>query len=522
MTLAGQVPSKADDRARATASNARGRVVVVGAGFGGLATAIRLAVSGVRVTLVERDDHLGGRAGRLEQEGFAFDTGPSVLTMPHLFAELFALAGEDIADHVAVECLDPAYRAVFHDGSVLRVRGSVEAMTEEVRDTIGPDEAVRFRRLADRLRALYEVEYATFIDRNFSGPLSLARPAAMARLLGLGGFRRVYPLVASLVDDWRLRRLFTFQAMYAGMSPYQALGIYAVIAYMDTIAGVYAARGGVFAMSRALGDLAERVGVDVRLSTEVERVDVRGDRARGVVTDDGDQLPADVVVLNADLPTAYRELLPAHVRPARLGRLEYSPSCVVVHLGLDRGLAGAAHHNIHFAEDYRASFDDILAGHLQRDPSWFLSVPTVSDPGLAPGGGEVGFWLMPCPNLQGDAIDWDAQAPREVTRAQRLIAEAGYGPAAEATVTSAVVTPADWARQGMAAGTPFAVSHRFGQTGPFRPRNLASHVAGVVFTGSSTTPGVGVPMVLVSGRLAAERAREQLGFSSGRFRRDAP
>jgi phytoene desaturase len=161
----------------------------------------------------------------------------------------------------------------------------------------------------------------------------------------------------------------------------------------------------------------------------------------------------------------------------------------VVHLGLDRRLEGAAHHNIHFAEGYQDSFDDILAGHMQRDASWFLSVPTVSDPGLAPPDGEVGFYLLPTPNLRGDAIAWAAQGPREAELAVGRMEAAGYGAVREATVVRRVVTPQDWADQGMAAGTPFAASHNFLQTGPFRPRNLAPKVGGVVFTGSGTTPG---------------------------------
>ncbi len=487
------------------------RVVVVGAGFGGLATAIRLAAEGVAVTLLERGDRPGGRAGRVEREGFAFDTGPSVLTMPHLFEELFALGGERLADHVELVRLDPAYRATFHDGSVLRVRASVDAMAEEVRDVCGPDEAARFRRLSARLRDLYDAEYRTFIDRNFTSVADLARPLIMARLAGLGGFRRVYPLVSGLVRDWRLRRLFTFQSMYAGMSPFEALGVYAVIAYMDTIAGVYAARGGVATVSGALADLAGRMGVEVRYGTEVERVETGGGRAVGVRAVGGERFASDVVVLNADLPTAYRDLLPAEVTPRRVKSLRYSPSCVVVHLGLDTRLDTAAHHNIHFAEDYEASFDDVLSGRLQRDPSWFLSVPTVSDRALAPPGGEVAFWLLPAPNLvDGGDFGWQAQAPRELVRAQRTMEAAGYGRVASHTVTSEVVTPVDWARQGMAAGTPFAASHHFRQTGPFRPANVAPKVGGVVFAGSGTTPGVGVPMVLVSGKLAARRVIHQL------------
>lgn len=489
-------------------------VVVVGAGLGGLATAIRLATAGLQVTLLEREARPGGRAGRIEEAGYAFDTGPSVLTMPALVEELFALGGESMADHLEIERLDPAYRAVFHDGSTLRIRGSVEAMREEVRQVCGPAEADRFVGFADHLRRLYEAEYDTFIDANFNSPLDLAKPAAAARLLRLGGFRRVWPLVADHLRDWRLRRMFTFQSMYAGMSPYEALGVYAVIAYMDAIEGVYFPKGGIHRVSEELAALAVRSGVDLRLSTAVDHVEVVGGRVRGVVTQAGERVVCEQVVLNPDLPVAYRDLLPPSATPARVRRLKYSPSCVVVHLGVRGPLDDAAHHNIHFAEGYQASFDDILAGRMQRDPSWFLTVPTVGDPDLAPAGGSVGFYLLPCPNLEGEPIDWATQGAAERELAVDRIRAAGYGPVD--VEVSRVVTPADWAAQGMAAGTPFAASHNFFQTGPFRPRNLAPKVDGVIFAGSSTTPGVGVPMVLISGKLAAERVLESRGARGGR------
>jgi phytoene desaturase len=486
-------------------------VVIVGAGLGGLAAAIRLRAAGCDVTLVEREGRPGGRAGRIERDGYAFDTGPTVLTMPHLVDELFRLTGESFSDAVTLQRLDPAYRAVFHDGSVLHVRAGVDAMADEVADVCGHAEADRFRRLAGHLHQLYEAEYGTFIDAQFDGVGDLVKPAALARLIRLGGFRRLDALVGSFLSDWRLQRVFTFQAMYAGMSPFQALGVYAVIAYMDTIAGVYYPRGGVYAVSRALADLAVRAGVDLRLGTSVEAVEVVNGRAVAVRTEKGDRLAADVVVVNADLPAAYRDLLPAEVTPRRVRKLRYSPSCVVVHLGLSERVQGAAHHNVHFARSFSASFDDILNGRMQRDASWFLTVPTVTDATLAPDGAEVGYYLLPTPNLQtNQQLNWDAQGPREVERALDRLQAAGYGDVRAATVVREVVTPADWGRRGMAAGTPFAASHHFLQTGPFRPANVAPRVRGLVFAGSSTTPGVGVPMVLVSGKLAAQRVMQQL------------
>jgi phytoene desaturase len=231
----------------------RGSVVVVGAGLGGLAAAIRLRAAGHDVTVVEREAIPGGRAGRITRAGFTFDTGPSVMTMPALVSDLFSAVGERMEDHLTMDRLDPAYRAVFHDGSVVRVRGSVEAMRDEVRELAGPAEADRFTAFAAHLQRLYEAEYDTFIDANFDSPLDLAaKPARLAELSGWAASARSHSLVGSHLTDWRLQRLFTFQSMYAGMSPYEALGVYAVIAYMDAIAGVYAPRGGMWAVSEAL------------------------------------------------------------------------------------------------------------------------------------------------------------------------------------------------------------------------------------------------------------------------------
>lgn len=200
-----------------------GRIVVVGAGLAGLAASIRLAAAGADVTLLERERLPGGRAGRIMRDGYAFDTGPTVLTMPNLLEELFTLAGERMSDHLRMVRLDPAYRAVFHDGSVMRVRAGLDALVAEVRELCGSSEAERLRRLAAHLQGLFEAEYGDFIDRNFDSAVDLVRrPAPFLRLVRLGGFRRMHALVARFLQDWRLIQLFTFQAMYAGMSPFEA------------------------------------------------------------------------------------------------------------------------------------------------------------------------------------------------------------------------------------------------------------------------------------------------------------
>jgi phytoene desaturase len=482
------------------------RVVVVGAGLGGLSAALRLAGAGREVTVLEREPVPGGRAGRLEVDGYCFDTGPTVLTMPDLIADALDCVGERVEDWLDLRPVDPLYRAHYPDGSTLDVKSDVEEMAAEVERVCGPAEAAGYRRFVDFVSALYRAEMRTFIDRNLDSPLGLLGPS-LARLVALRGFGRLAPAVHRHLKDPRTRRVFSFQAMYAGLSPYDALAVYAVIAYMDSVAGVFFPVGGMHAVPRALAAAAEKHGVRIRYGTRVTRVELGGGgtRATAVRTADGDRLEADAVVLNPDLPTAYRELLPARVAPRRLGRLRYSPSCVVLHAGSTASYTRTAHHDIHFGRAWERTFDELIRqGRLMSDPSLLVTNPTCSDPTLAPAGRQTYYVLAPAPHL-GAGIDWSVTGPRYRDELVATLEARGYVGFGAGIEVERLVTPADWAASGLAMGAPFAAAHTFAQTGPFRPPTLPRGLANVVFTGSGTQPGVGVPMVLLSGRLAAER-----------------
>ncbi len=483
------------------------RVVVVGAGLGGLSAACHLAGRGHEVVVLERAAVPGGRAGVLEDGGYRFDTGPSVLTMTGILADVFAAAGADMADHLELVPVDPMYRACFADGSEIRARHGRDAMTEEIRRECGDREAKAFGRFCDWLGRLYRLELPNFINRNFDSPLDLARPLRPALdLLRMGGFRKLASVVGSHFSDPRLQRIFSFQAMYAGLSPYEALAVYCVITYMDTVEGVFFPRGGMHAIPAALALAASKAGATFEYGCTVERV-TRTFGTSGPVTGvrlaPGDTVRADAVVLNPDLPVAYRTLLP-EVRPPRAARRgSYSPSCVVWLVGARGTLpAGAAHHNIHFGEAWRGAFDALLReGTTMPDPSILVTSPSSSDARLAPDGCSSLYVLEPVPNLDGE-VDWSIERDRLKADLARRVAALGYPAEVE---VERFYDPTDWERMGMERGTPFGLSHRFFQTGPFRPNNVARDVPGLAFVGSSTVPGVGVPMVLLSGRLAADR-----------------
>ncbi|WP_027341583.1 phytoene desaturase family protein [Hamadaea tsunoensis] len=489
-------------RSPRTVTGPTDRVVIVGAGLGGLACALHLAGTGRHVTIVEREQTPGGRAGRLDSGGYQFDTGPTVLTMPELISEALAAVGEQTQDWLTLRPLDPAYRAWYADGSKLDVIADPERMAAEIAAVCGPREADGYRRFVAYARRLWELERTDFIERNFDGPRDLVT-ANLLRLLAAGAFGRLHRRVGNFLHDDRTRRIFSFQAMYAGLAPHKAMAIYAVIAYLDCVAGVYHPVGGMHALPSALAGAAQKHGVDIHYATTATRVEVSAGRAVAVHTDDGQRLPADVVVLNPDTEAAW-QLLPGTTSTRTQ---QYSPSCVVLHIGSRQAYPHIAHHNIHFGQAWRRTFDEVITrGELMSDPSLLVTNPTSTDISVAPPGRHTYYVLAPVPNLARGGIDWQSGfAERYADQLIEVLEQRGYLGFGDAVQERHVVTPASWAADGLAAGTPFAAAHTLVQTGPFRSPNLHPGLDNVVFTGSGTTPGVGVPMVLISGKLAAAR-----------------
>jgi phytoene desaturase len=477
-------------------------VVVVGAGLAGLSAALHLLGAGRRVTLLEQAKTPGGRAGQQDFGGNAVDTGASVLTMPELVDEAFHAVGESLAENLPLTKLDPAYRARFADGSTLALRTDGDAMEAEIRAFAGPAEARGYRRLRRWLTELYATQKDHFIGANFDSPLGLARPE-LVKLAALGGFGRLGPKVATFLRDERVRRLFSFQALYAGLDPARAMGAYGVIAYMDTVGGVYYPRGGMGAIARSMAGAAGRAGADLRFGTEAAWLERVSSRVRAVRTRSGERIECDAVVLATELTTAYRLL---GARPRRALPLRYSPSAVVLHGRTGRSWPELGHHTIFFGDAWERTFAEIVReGRLMSDPSLLVTRPTATEPGLAGEGGEIVSVLAPAPNLHRGRIDWPRVGGPYREELMRTLETRGLTGFGDESTVDELITPADWSARGLTAGTPFSLAHTFTQTGPFRPANLVRAAGNVVLAGSGTTPGVGIPPVLISGRLAAER-----------------
>lgn len=506
------------------------RVVVVGAGLSGLAAALYLTGAGRQVTLLERADHPGGRVGRYRGPDYEIDSGATVLTLPELITDALAAVGRDpesVTPPLRIHRLAPSYHARYADGSTLRVFADPEEMAAEVTAVCGAAEADRYRRLREWLARIYAAEFTEFMDTNFDSPLDMVRlpgkRAALAALVRLGGFGRLGSRVGRMLRDPRLARLFTFQALYAGMPPAEALAVYGAIPHMDTSLGVYFPEGGMRAIASAMADAFTSAGGTLMLGTAVTGINYEdsagtggamsgtGRRARAVRTADGQTIDCDAVVVTADIGSIERFGLP------RRRGLRAAPSAVVAHGTIPARIAETwpiqAHHTIDFGHAWNRTFAEITArrgrGRLMSDPSLLLTRPARTDPGLyidrADGRHEPFSLLAPCPNLDAAPLNWDRLGPAYLRELLELLERRGYhGIAAHFTVDH-LDTPYTWREQGMLAGTPFSAAHVFRQTGPFRPRNFPHASDNVVIAGCGTTPGVGVPTTLLSGKLAANR-----------------
>ncbi|NBR92817.1 MAG: phytoene desaturase, partial [Actinobacteria bacterium] len=349
-------------------------------------------------------------------------------------------------------------------------------------------------------------------------PLDLVRPWRDGlRLVQMGAFRKLDKKIGSFFRDDRLQRIFSFQSMYAGLAPYEALSLYAVITYMDSVEGVYFPEGGMHAMATGLANAVTKAGVQIRYDSPVTRI-LRSAGSRGAVVGvelgGSERVVADAVVCNPDLPVAYRTLLGGVDAPrvARTGK--YSPSCLLWIAGV-KGMppANAAHHNIHFGRDWNGAFKALIEdGVRMPDPSILVTLHSLDTQGLAPDGHSSLYVLEPTPNLDGK-IDWSRERDRIMGDIRERVGRLGYP---TDVVVERIYDPLDWERLGMERGTPFALAHTFRQTGPFRPNNIDKRVPGLFFVGSSTVPGVGVPMVLVSGKLAARRIGDYAAIRGGR------
>ena len=485
-------------------------VIIIGAGMGGLGTALRLAHHGFRVTVLEKQARPGGRSNLLTENGFRADTGPTILVMKAAFEELYRSIGQDLNQHVCFVQLDPNYRIYYHDGTYLDLFSNMAELAAEV-EQVQPGGAERLFQFIGASARKYELGM-DFVDRNFDRITDLANPTAGIRLWQTQAHQNLYRQVASFFDfNDKLTKAFSFHSMFLGLSPFHALAMYSLITYADLALGMWFPMGGIYSLVEDMLKLAESMGVEIRTSSPVEEICVENGRAVGVRMESGEIIPADLVISNADLPYTYQKLIhPRHRKQysnQRLRRMQYACSGFILYLGIDRTYDHLRHQGLYFSRDYRANLDAIFKTKvLPEDPSFHLNIPTVTDPSLAPPGHSLVYVLAPMPNLEAK-IDWD-QAAGQVRGILLDRLETIVDPDIRRHIVwERQYRPTDWLNDIHAPlGTAFgSLAHGFFQSSYFRPNNKSRDIHGLYFVGQSTYPGIGMPMVMISSRLVTER-----------------
>ena len=477
--------------------------MVIGSGFGGLAAAIRLGARGYRVTVLEKQSAPGGRASVHRQDGFTFDAGPTIITAPFLFEELWQLCGRRLADDVELKALSPFYRIRFNDGERFDCSGDAAAMRAEVQ-RLAPADVEGYERFMRACEAIYRVGFEQLGHVPFSSWKDMAR--VLPDMVRLQSYRSIYSLAAAHVRDERLRFALSFHPLFVGGNPFSVTSIYGLIAHLERHHGVHFAMGGTGRLVRGMVGLIEGQGGAVRCDSEVRAITLQGRTATGVRLASGDELRADIVVSNADAAWTYRYLLPAPVRrrwtDRRIDSARYSMSLFVWYFGTRRQYPEVPHHTIVLGPRYRELLKDIFERKVVADDfSLYLHRPTATDPSLAPPGCDTFYVLSPVPHLQS-GTDWPAKA--EAYRraiAQRLSTTLLPGLEDE-VITSRLMTPQDFQDDLLSfRGAAFGMEPVLSQSAWFRPHNRSEDVERLYLVGAGTHPGAGVPGVLSSARV---------------------
>jgi phytoene desaturase len=482
--------------------------------LGGIAAAARLARHGYAVSVLEKNATPGGRCGQMVRDGHRFDVGPTLFLMPEVFAQTYADLGARMEDHLDLRRIDPTYRIHFDDGTRLALTSDLLALQTQVEALESGSAEGLLRYLAEGGRH-YRLALDRFVGRNFYSLLDYLSPQNLPLLLRMKALAKHYDNVGRYFDDPHLKAAFTFQNMYLGLSPYDAPATYSLLQYTELAGGVWFPLGGLYRVVESLAAIAEAQGVRFLYEAPVKQIEVERDHATGVILDDGARLSADVVIANADLPYVYRHLLPDQAEAARLERMKYTCSAIMFYWGVDRVVPQLDTHNVFLAGDYRASFERIFKAHaLPDEPSFYVHAPARVDPAAAPSGQDTLFVLIPVGHLDdAQPQDWDAMRAKARATVLSRLAVLGVRDLEAHIKSEITMTPRDWlSGYNLAKGAAFGLSHNVLQVGYLRPHNRHRRYRNLYFAGSSTHPGAGLPMVLLSARLTTERILQEIGI----------
>ncbi|MBO0861279.1 MAG: phytoene desaturase [Chloracidobacterium sp.] len=480
-------------------------VIIVGGGMGGLSAAIYLRLAGYDVTIYEANERVGGRANRIERDGFRFDTGPSLLNYPWVFERLFEKAGRRLGDYVTLLPVDPSVSFLWADGGRLTLSSDVRrllAECERVEPGSRPAMLAFLRDAGEKYRTAFE----KLINRNADNPLTWLGRLSLGELARLGVWRSLDGELSRFFRSRYLREALGSYAMYLGGSPYELPGLFSILPYGELAYGLWLPAGGVYALIEGVERLAREMGVIICSGQRVRRIITQGRGVTGIELVDGSIRHSRLVVSNVDTPTSKAELMGDQVKT------KMTPGALTFYWGVRGRLEEIGHHTIFLPRDYRAAFAELFqAKRIPNDLPFYVSVPSATDPTLAPAGDSVMFVLAPTPLLsQAARLDWIETMQMVKARILERLSLHGLDLTPERIVVEEFYTPEDWRRRfGLYDGSAFGAAHTFFQVGPFRARNYDDEVDGLFYVGASTTPGTGLPMVAISGELVAERIRQK-------------
>lgn len=494
----------------------KGKVIVIGGGFGGLAAAIRLQAAGHAVTLLEAREHLGGRAYQLKEDGFTFDMGPTLITAPHLLEDLWAAAGRSLKEDVTLVPLSPFYRIYFHDGRYFDYWGTAAEDEAEIARFESRDVEGYRAFLADTQR-IYQRAFADLADQPFLTLGAFLR--IMPELARFGAQRSVYSFVSRYFRNPQLRMVFSFHPLFIGGNPFRASSIYSIVPYLERLGGVHFAPGGMYTLVEAMEHLFRTLGGEVRCGIPVEQILLKDRHATGVRLEDGMVLQADVMIANSDVASTLLNLLPTspapyRAKPAtkRIKHYRYSMSCFMLYLGINRQYEQLRHHTMFMPDHYQKLIHDIFDGQgIPNDLALYLHVPTRTDSSMAPPGSESLYVLAPVPNL-AHGINWAREAPVFRDRIIHFLEqEAGLEGLEESIVTEHTFTPLDFESELRShLGAAFSIEPTLLQSAYLRPHNRSNLIDGLYFVGAGTHPGAGIPGVLLSAAITSRLVVEDL------------